>query len=289
MGPKIGVVIPTYNSRIHLKNCLTPLLKSDLNPRILVIDSSSKDGSAEYAAELGVRVEVIPQKEFNHGLTREKGRKILDTDIAVMMTPDAYAQDHTLLEKLVAPIVHGKASIAYARQLPHKSTSFFAAFPREFNYPKNSHIRGIEDRDIYGAYLFFCSNSCAAYSMEALDSIGGFKSVILGEDTLATAQLLRKGHRIAYVAEAVVYHSHQYTLKEEFHRYFATGMARAQYRQIIESDSLDQSRGRAMVKAMLKRLIVEKPHLIPYALMSSGVKWLGYKLGQRSYSKSSSS
>lgn len=282
MRPRIGVVIPTLNARHHLENCLTPLMRSRSKPQILVIDSSSKDGTAEYARKMGVKVMVIPQKEFNHGLTREKARCELDVDIVLMMTPDAYAHDQTLIETLIAPIVEGKASLSYARQKPHKGASFFAAFPREFNYPEMSHIRSAKDAAEYGAYLYFCSNSCAAYDMRALDSVGGFQPVLLGEDTLATAQLLAKGHSIAYVAEAVVYHSHQYTLKQEFRRYFDTGLAREQYREYIGNTVMDQSRGKALVKTMIRKLWVEKPSLIPYAIVSSGVKWLGYKAGQKS-------
>lgn len=279
---KIGIVIPTLESRYHLRRCLPPLLESPLNPEILIVDSSSLDGTALLAERLGAKVHVIPRSDFNHGLTRERARCMLDVDIIVMMTPDAYAQDHHMLEKLIAPIVEGKAECAYARQMPHQRSTFFAAFPREFNYPETSHIRGIEDQQTHGSYLYFCSNSCAAYKMDALDAIGGFKSVLLGEDTLAAAQLLQKGYHIAYVAEAIVHHSHSYSLKEEFRRYFDTGLAREEYRQWIATVEQDSSRGKALLAAMLKRLILERPYLIPYALMSGATKWFGYKLGQRS-------
>lgn len=59
---------------------------------ILVIDSSSNDGTVELAASMGVEAIVIPQSEFNHGTTREMGRKLLGTDIICMLTQDAYLQ-----------------------------------------------------------------------------------------------------------------------------------------------------------------------------------------------------
>lgn len=285
MGQKIGVVIPTYNAEPYLRKCIESILLTDLNPEILVIDSSSTDNTVRIAQELGVRLMIIPKSEFNHGLTREKARKALNADIVVFMTPDAHAKDANLLKELTAPIIDGRAALSYARQIPHPGSSFFAAFPREFNYPAQSHIRGLHDREKYGAYLYFCSNSCAAYSTKALDNIGGFKSVVLGEDTVAAAELLRKGEKIAYVAEAVVYHSHEYSLKQEFRRYFDTGRARENYRALIGTHSMDQSRGKALVKAMMKRLLIKKPYLIPYAVLSCGVKWWGYKLGQISLRK----
>ena len=280
--PSVGVVILTLNSREHLAHCLPSYLESRERPRVLVVDSSSNDGSAQKAESLGAEVIVIPRQSFNHGLTREYARKHLGTDIVVMATPDAYPKDHTLIENLVAPIRYGDASIAYARQLPHRKAGFFESFAREYNYPSESHIRGIEDRARYGTYTFFCSNSCAAYCNRALDAIGGFKSVLLGEDTVAAAQLLHEGHKIAYVAEAEVYHSHGYTLWQEFQRYFDTGLAREEYRELIASYADDSKRGRGYVSAMTARLLKEKPHLLPYGALQTLVKWTGFQIGKRS-------
>lgn len=277
----IGVVIPTWNSKKHLKQTLPPLIHSPLKPKILVIDSSSKDGTVEEALSFGCQVVVIPQNEFNHGLTREKARKILQTDIVVMMTDDAYLENHHSLEQLISPIQEGLSEVSYARQIPKESAGFFEAFPREFNYPETSHFRSIFDSKKWGVYTFFCSNSCAAYLNQALDQVGGFQNVLLGEDTVAVASLLRSGYKIAYVAEARVKHSHAYTLKQEFQRYFDTGYARKSYAQLINTSSSDNQRGASLFKAMLKRLFREKPYLIPYLIMNMIAKFLGYHLGKR--------
>ena len=82
----IGVAIPTYRARAHLAHCLPPLRESPLRPRILVVDSSSGDGTVEEAERLGAETLVIPRNEFNHGATRELARRRLGTEIAVMVT-----------------------------------------------------------------------------------------------------------------------------------------------------------------------------------------------------------
>ncbi len=276
----IGICIPTWNSKHHLHKCLRPLLDSSLNPKILLIDSSSTDGTVEAAKDFGVEILIIPKEEFSHGRTREKARLHLNTDIVVMITDDAYAQDNTMLEKLVQPIIEKQTSISYARQLPKDGAKFFEAFPREFNYPPTSHIRSILDMDKWGTYTFFCSNSTAAYLNSALDEIGGFPDVIFGEDTVVVAKLLKKGHKIAYAAEARVQHSHDYTLTQEFKRYFMMGIARKSYQDLIACKSSDNKRGASFFKLMIKRLIKEKPSLLPYAFISTAVKFLGYHLGR---------
>ncbi len=108
MHTSIGIVIPTFQAAKHLPYCLPPLLRSLLKPRILIIDSSSTDGTAEIASSMGAEVLIIPQQQFNHGLTREQGRQYLRTSIILMMTQDAYATSSDMIEHLVKPIVEKK-------------------------------------------------------------------------------------------------------------------------------------------------------------------------------------
>jgi rhamnosyltransferase len=274
----IGVAIITHHAKHHLAQCLPQLLQSPLRPRVLVVNSSSEDGTVEKAQELGAETLVIPRAEFNHGVTREVARSYLNTDIVGMMTPDAYLEDQHALDKLVVPLLAGHASVAYARQIPHEGADFFESFPREYNYPSSSHIRGIEDLPRYGVYTFFCSDSCAVYDNRALESIGGFQETLLGEDTVAVAKLLRDGHKIAYVAEAVVKHSHRY----EFLRSFDTGLARRGYAELLQGGGSDQKRGIVYFQEMVKRLAKEQPLLLPYACAHVFVKWAGYKIGTKS-------
>jgi len=257
-------------------------LCSPLNPRILIVDSSSTDSTVATAQSLGAETIVIPRKDFNHGATREYARKILNTDIIVMLTPDVIAIDEHVLEKLVQPILDNLAVVSYARQIPHDEAGIFEAYPRKFNYPLESHLRSIQDLDKYGVYTFFCSDSCAAYLNRALDEIGGFETILFGEDTVATAKLLYKNYSVAYVAEAVVKHSHKYSLCQEFCRHFDIGFMRYQYKELIHAKTTDSSRGKEYVRQLFKQLVAESPYLIPYACLQSLVKWAGYRLGQRS-------
>lgn len=280
MKSEIGVVIPCYQASKHLPHLLPPLLQSTLKPRVLVIDSSSTDGTAEIAKQMGAETHLISKKEFNHGTTREMGRQILRTPIIVMMTQDAYPTSEAMLQLLVKPLINKQASVSYAKQIPHDNASLLAAFHRQFNYPNESHIRSLADVDRYGVYTLFCSNSCAAYLNSSLDEIGGFSPTLFGEDTLAVAKLLHRGQRIAYVAEAVVRHSHDYTLKQEFIRHLDMGKARKSFQELLAICGPDTNRGKAYVWALLKELCVKAPHKIPYAILQTAIKYAGYKTGR---------
>jgi rhamnosyltransferase len=279
----IGVVIVTHRSRQHLASCLPPVLASPLRPRVLVVNSSSEDGTVELAREMGAETLVVPRPEFNHGATRELARRHIGTDIVVMMTPDAHAVSSDFLEKLVQPLREGVASVSYARQIPRDGAGLFEAFPRHFNYPATSELRGREDVARLGSYTVFCSNACAAWVNRALDEVGGFPTVLSLEDTAAVSKLIAKGHRVAYVADAVVRHSHSYSLAQEFRRYFDTGYARHAMGRAALFGQSDERHGRKFASALLAQLMRERPAAIPYALCNIATKYLGYRLGRRGH------
>jgi rhamnosyltransferase len=276
--PSVGVAFITHNAERHLRRSLPPVIESSLRPKVLVVNSSSEDRTVEVAQRLGAETLLVPRRAFNHGATREAARRRLGTDIVAMMTPDAYALDSSFLERLVEPLMDGRAAVSYARQIPHDGADLFEAFGREYNYPKESHLRGREDLDRWGVYLYFNSNACAAYLNRALDSVGGFPKVLSLEDTIVAGRLLQLGYRIAYTAEAVVKHSHRYTLAEEFRRHFDTGYVRAIYRDTLEGAS-DERRGLGYATALLKRTAARRVWAIPYAIALLAAKWAGYRLG----------
>lgn len=276
---QIGVVIVTHRSRDLLAGCIGPLRASPLRPRILVVNSSANDGTVERAEELGAETWVIPRHAFNHGRTRELARRRLGTGITVMLTPDAHPTDAGFLERLTAPLRCGEAAVAYGRQLPRPGADPIEAFDRAFNYPPSSHSRTLADWRRYGAYTHFCSNSCAAWKASALDEIGGFPATLVSEETIAAAALIERGHRIAYVAEATVRHSHGTGVLADFRRQYDTGYARRAYRHLLLARESDEARGLLYTRRLLAHLAAEAPALLPYAMLHTAARYAGYRLG----------
>jgi len=103
--------------------------------------------------------------------------------------------------------------------------------------------------------------------------------VLTNEDYFAVADLLQKDYKIAYVADAIVKHSHRYTLWQEFQRYFDTGYVRAQNPIIQNLVGHAESRGMGFVSALLKKVWQTQAILTPYAAVQSIIKWLGYRIG----------
>jgi rhamnosyltransferase len=278
--PRVGVVVVTHRARSHLDRCLPPLLASPVRPRVLVVNSSSGDGTVERARELGAETWVVPRRSFNHGLTRESARQRLGVDIVVMMTPDAYPTSPRFLETLVEPVRIGAAAVSYARQVAAADADPIARFGRRFGYPPESQLRTLADWQRFGSYTHFCSNACAAWSCAALDLIGGFRPTLVSEETIAAAELLERGRAIAYVAEAVVCHTHPTRLAHSFRRQFDIGYAREAFRHLLLAREGDEARGRRYVAELLRSLAAEQPALLPYALLDTAARLAGYRIGR---------
>jgi rhamnosyltransferase len=280
-GPRlsVGVVVVTHRAREHLASCLPPLFASPLRPRVLVVNSSSGDGTVEEARRLGAEVLVVPRREFNHGLTRELARQELGTDVVAMLAPDAYPTDEGFLERLTAPVRAGDAAIAYGRQVAREGADLVERFGREFSYPAASDTRTLGDWARHGSYTHFCSNACAAWSNAELDAIGGFRVTLVSEETIAAAELLRRGRAIAYVADAVVVHSHRQGLADEFARHFDIGYTRERFRPLLRWRQGDEARGALFARALLARAWREEPASLPRVTAHLAAKWLGYRAG----------
>ncbi len=277
------IIIPIYHPDWKWNECLQMLKKQkDVDFDLYVIDSGSELAAYEKDLEgLSYHIEKTSPKEFNHGGTREAARvSCRDYPFLVYMTQDAIPADEWAIRNLLNTFRDPEVGAAYGRQLPHWDATLLAARARAFNYPAESRKKTLADAKKLGIKAAFISDTFAAYRPEALEEIGGFpKCVLLGEDTYAAAKLLLAGYANQYCAEAKVYHSHNYTIAEEFRRYFDTGAFHAMEPWIRKSFGRAEGEGLRFLLAELAYLLTHKPLLLPSAILRDGCKFIGYKMG----------
>ncbi len=277
----ISVIIPTYNGATYLPNLLKKLQEQTVKFELIIIDSSSQDDTIEIARKHTDHIITIPQSEFDHGGTRTKAAREASGDIVVFLTQDALPVDEFAIERIVGVFDDEKIGAAYGRQIAYPQTSIFGKHLRSFNYPNESHFRSYADRDRYGMKTVFLSDSFAAYRVSALKKIDWIKDgLISSEDSYAGAKMLLSGYHLAYVAKATVFHSHSYTIIEEFKRYFDIGVFYNRQRWIQDEFGKAEGEGGRYVKSELKYLIRDHAyHQIPQFFIRNGMKYIGYKLG----------
>jgi rhamnosyltransferase len=277
----ISIIIPTLNAGTHIRELLERLQAQTLPPfEIIVIDSSSKDNTVQIAEERGARTMVIPKYIFNHGSTRNKAAEEARGDILVFMTQDALPFDNQLLKFLSDPLQQDDVGAAFARHVPNPEASLLEIFAREFNYPGQKSMKGITDIKTYGIKTFFSSNACSAIKKQAFLKAGMFpEGVRANEDMILSAKLIVCGYKIAYVPEAKIIHSHNYSLFKQCRRYYNIGSSLRSNSWILKYAQAEGEGVRFLKEQMHFVAKRRKYILIPYIFLEAIMKYIGFRLG----------
>ncbi|MBA5599873.1 glycosyltransferase family 2 protein [Pectobacterium aroidearum] len=279
---KYFIAIPTYNGGDVWKDAAESLKRySPDGTDVQVIDSGSRDITIQVANSLGFNIINIDASDFNHGGTRNQlvyanG----DADVVIFLTQDAIPEPG-YIEHILSAFSDPDVVCAYGRQLPHYSANPVAQHARYFNYPEKSGVYSFHDAEDMGLKTVFMSNSFSAYRIDVFKALGGFPSnTILCEDMYFTAKAVLAGHKVAYVSDAVVRHSHNYSPLDEFKRYFDIGVFHADEPWIREKFGGAGGEGKKYIFSELRFLLKKNFRYIPLAFINNFMKIIGYKLGQ---------
>lgn len=280
----VAVIVPIYHPDSRFNGLLKKLREQkDIDFDLYIVDSGSDVSQYESDLEgLSYHIDKISSKEFNHGGTRRAAaEKCKKYSFLIYMTQDAVPADEQSLYNLVSCFKQDeKIGCAYGRQLPNPDAGILAAHARLFNYPDVSQVKQRADAKRLGIKTAFISDTFAAYRKTALEAVGNFPShVILGEDTYVAAKMVLAGWKVAYCADAKVYHSHNYSIMQEFRRYFDTGVFHAEQPWIRKSFGAAEGEGKRFVLSEIHYILAHKPWLLVSMVMRDGMKFLGYRMG----------
>ncbi|MFI3176881.1 MAG: glycosyltransferase [Eubacteriales bacterium] len=286
----VDVVIPTYRPDDALGILLQRLHQQTVPIGRIILLHTEVEGEQPLKVQLSacqmeysnVEIYTHNQVEFDHGATRHKGMKLSSAPYVLYMTQDAVPDHAQMVASLLEAVKQDDVAIAYARQLPNHNATILEKITRQFNYGKVSRIKTEEDISALGIKTFFCSNVCALYDREVYVSLGGFlKKAIFNEDMIYASKVIRSHYKIAYVAEARVIHSHNYTNKQQMQRNFDLGVSQAMNQDVFAGISSSKE-GVKLILATRKILINQgyRRKVIPMYL-TSAYKWIGYQLGKR--------
>ena len=281
--PKIDVIIPTYKPDRSLRDLIRLLLSQSVElGHILVVNTCEEYWNDNVIKGLN-RVEVfhISKKEFDHAETRNFGAGFSDADYLLFMTQDAVPVNRYMVERLLDAFRNPVVKAAYARQLPRKDCILTEGCVRYFNYPPVSAVHTYADLPELGIKTYCCSNVCAMYEYFTFRKMGGFSApAIFNEDMVYAARIEHLGYGVAYAADALVYHSHNYTNRQQFRRNFDNGVSQAMHPEIFSSVP-SAHEGSELVKYVLKFLRQKgRIYLIPGFLVQCACRLAGFRLGR---------
>lgn len=277
----IDIICPLYNAEdyiINLNNSFKMQKNVKLN-EIKYILTESNDNTEKILIDNNIAYKKISKKEFSHSLVRENAAFESDADIVVFVTQDVCIESEEWLYNLTKDI-NNEVVATYSRQVTKYNN--IEKYTRECNYPDKSKIVSKEDINDLGLKTFFFSDASSAIKRDIFVKLNGYdqKKLPISEDMYIAYKIIMNGYKIKYCADSVVYHSHNFKLKEIYDRYKLTG------KFFKENNYLDQygttGSGAQLAKYVLKKILQEHRFCLLFRYpFDMAARLFGMKAGKR--------
>lgn len=202
--PRVAILMRSLDEMPHPPRVLEMLGRQTFTDFTLSnVDSGSTDGTLAVieAANPG-RVRRIAPGDYVPGRVLNEMVAAAPEPITVFLNADAVPTDESWLERLIEPILAGRADATMSGQIARADAYFIVDYDYRRAYdPKN--LKG-ENED------FFSAVACAF--RRSLWEETRFYEDGYAEDLVWAAACRRKGGRFELVRDSVVEHSHNYSL-----------------------------------------------------------------------------
>ncbi|MEG2289450.1 MAG: glycosyltransferase [Clostridium sp.] len=278
----ISIICPLYNGESFLEELHYSLINQE-NVEISSIDyrmTEGKDKTEEILQKLNCNYRKIKSKEFSHSITREEAAFEATGDILVFITQDIIIKDNRWLYNLVKPIEEGSCVASFSRQICDNDT--LEKYTRENNYPKESKIKSKADIKELGIKTFFFSDASSAIRRDIFLNVNGYdqKKLLTNEDMYIAHKLIMAGHKIRYSAESWVIHSHKFTLKQLYKRYYDTGVFLGEHNYLLDYKANKAATG--LLGYVVRRAIEERNYkALVRVIPNFGARYLGNFFGKK--------
>jgi len=227
-----SVIILTRDAGAFIEKTLKTLSEqiTDFTNEIIIIDSSSTDKTLDVAKKYAARIYQIHPSDFGHGRTRNMGFKLASGRVVIYLNGDAIPIGvHWLQNILTALFNDPRLAAVYGGSVPRQDCHPHLArdiIQGEWRNPEGNRVIFINNASEFRnkefherrRWVAFTTMNCAIRK-ETLEKIP-FKNISFGEDVEWSQRVLLAGYGIAFVPEARVEHSHNYSVIETMKRYF---------------------------------------------------------------------
>lgn len=278
-----SVILPTKNVQDNIAGLLESVYHQEFDGEIetIILDSSS-DATAEIARQFPVRFINVSASDYNYGATRNYGASLAKGNYLVFLSADVVIKDPQWLTKLLIHFDNSRVAGVFGRQHPKTDASPMKEFFIQYVYPPLGYVQGLDNGCIQLRNRLVFSNTNSAIRREVWEKIK-LPEMLMSEDQEWAKRTLLAGYSIAYAADAVVYHSHIYSLKTVFQRFFDSG---ATLPFVYAHEDIDYPKrkffaeGLAYLKAEYQYLVSHgyAKHL-SYAALYELMRFTGYLLG----------
>jgi GT2 family glycosyltransferase len=219
-GPRISVVVCSYNGEATIGRCLQALTDLDYpDYEVIVVDDGSTDGTASIAAEFDVRL----IRTDNHGLSaaRNTGIEAATGEIVAFTDDDSWPDADWLRYLAHAFCSTDHAGIGGPNLVPDDAGTVESAVARSPGGPTHVLLSDDVAEHIPGCNMAFRS--------DALKAVGGFDPQfrIAGDDVDICWRLQERGWTIGFCPAAVVLHRRRHSVRRYLKQQMEYGKAEA--------------------------------------------------------------
>ena len=221
--PFVSVIIPNYNGRELLEKSLPPLIQALENHphEIIVVDNGSRDDSALFLRSTFPHVIVEEcRKNLGFGGGCNRGAKKARGDILLFLNNDMVADKDflpPLLKPFSDPAVFAVTSQIFLWDTQEKRVET-GKTRSEFLFGALWVKHDSQGTDRPSA-VFYAGGGSSAFDRGKFLELGGFDplySPFYGEDTDLSYQAWKRGWKVLYAPESMVYHKHRGTVSRYY-------------------------------------------------------------------------
>jgi rhamnosyltransferase len=230
-GPRASIIIVARDEEKNLSRCLEAARsqKAPFEHELIVVDSGSRDRTAEVARSFGARVIEIKRSEFQHGRTRQMASEAARGEFLVYLVADAEPADEHWLAALVQAVASDdQVAGAYSRQVPRQGAGPVEAHRLEHRASSGREraVKRIEEGTDFWALkpeerFSFCEfDDVSCCRRRSLLEQFPIPAVDWAEDLIWAREVLLAGYKIVFEPGSLVRHSHPDTLSHALRRGF---------------------------------------------------------------------
>jgi rhamnosyltransferase len=214
----VTVVMRTKNCAWVVDQALAALHAQDFTDfELLVVDSGSTDATLDMVARTSARIVRIPPENYVPGAVLNDAMESVASPVVVFQNADTVPLHASALRRLLAPLRDPDVVAAFARQVPRPEALAWVRRDYENAFPASGPAP-----DWMPLSLPFAAMRRSAWEQHRF-----YTAAWGSEDTEWGHWARGEGHRVAYVPDCRVMHSHNYTLRQIFGRRFIEGEADA--------------------------------------------------------------
>lgn len=283
---ELSVVIPTYNRLDTLQHVIPSLLAQSIAPdsyELLICDSNSNDGTAEYLARVHAEhpnVRHLPGAYTGRGMARNAGIAAAQGDVVLFNDSDIIA-DPGLLE---AHLAHHRTqrSIAVVGWEVQVTSLEDYAFKREHAQERGS-LHPPSRKKL--SWLYFLTGN-ASVRREDLLRVGSFDENFTGyghEDLELGYRLQKAGITILYEPRAVNYHCQDVPHEDQVEKMKLAGRSTVRFYRKHPDFAVMANLGMTPVSLGLHSALTKMPWILGYFDRRAGASKFARSLIQQYY------